>query len=188
MIRGEEKILSRLRSGDETCLRDLYQQHRDDFVHWACRQYQLEQDEAKDIFQVTMLAFYENAASGKLTHLSCELKTYLFAIAKNHIHNFLRNKASAANFVDVSDIKEYDNTLEEAETQDHQKTLVHQAIALLPPDSRKVLELYYFHDYDMASIAREMGYKNDNVAKVKKLQCLRKLSVILKEKVELLNI
>lgn len=188
MIRGEQKILSRLRAGDEKCLRELYQQHRNDFVHWACRQYPLEEEEAKDIFQVTMLAFYENAASGKITHLSCELKTYLFAIAKNHIHNLLRNKASSANFVDVADIKETDNSLEEEEAKAHQKTLVHQAIALLPPDNRKVLELYYFHDYDMASVAREMGYKNEGVAKVKKLQCLRKLSVILKEKVQLLNI
>lgn len=184
----EEQILEKLRAGNEQVLQEVYQNHRDDFVEWACRSYPLEPEEAKDIFQTTMVAFYENAASGKLTHLSCELKTYLFAIAKNHIHTFIRKQVLTTNLQDMAPVKAVDTSWEEEETQAHHKTLVHQAIAQLPQDSRKVLELFYFHNYDMASIAREMGYKNENVAKVKKLQCLRKLSVILKDKLLTLNI
>src|SRR5690606_93544 len=52
---------------------------------------------------------------------------------------------------------------------------VKAAIEKLPDDCQQVLKLYYFNEYDMESIAREMGYKNADTAKSKKSLCMKKL-------------
>jgi hypothetical protein len=40
---------------------------------------------------------------------------------------------------------------------------------------KEILEMYYEREYDMESIALKVGYKNANVAKKKKYECLKAL-------------
>jgi predicted DNA-binding protein YlxM (UPF0122 family) len=53
-------------------------------------------------------------------------------------------------------------------------------------DCKKVLELYYFKDLDMKTIAEEMGYKNADVAKKKKYECFKKLAEMVRKNLTVL--
>jgi DNA-directed RNA polymerase specialized sigma24 family protein len=62
-----------------------------------------------------------------------------------------------------------DDDQESEENQEKLKT----AIKVLSPDCKKILELFYFKEYDMESIARDMYYKNADTAKSKKSLCMK---------------
>ncbi|MBK6986715.1 MAG: hypothetical protein IPH32_19140 [Bacteroidetes bacterium] len=47
------------------------------------------------------------------------------------------------------------------------------------------IELYYFKELDMKSIAEEMGYKNADAAK-EKYECFKKLAVMVKKNLMIL--
>ena len=52
---------------------------------------------------------------------------------------------------------------------------ISQALEELPTDCKEVLRLYYFKEYDMESISREINYKNADTAKSKKSLCMKRL-------------
>ena len=60
------------------------------------------------------------------------------------------------------------------------------AISRLPKDCQRLLKLYYFKEYDMTSIARELNYKNADTAKSKKSVCMKKLLIELNKLTKIL--
>ncbi len=63
----------------------------------------------------------------------------------------------------------------QAEENEHKLDDIAQAMSKLPKDCQRLLKLYYFKEYDMLSIARELNYKNADTAKSKKSICMKKL-------------
>jgi hypothetical protein len=51
---------------NKEALADLYMKHRDEFLAWAANHYKLDRNEATEVYQASILALYENAASGKM--------------------------------------------------------------------------------------------------------------------------
>lgn len=69
----------------------------------------------------------------------------------------------------------------EEENKAYSQEQISNAIKKLPEDCQKVLKLFYFKEYDMDSIAREMDYKNADTAKSKKSVCMKNLIKELKK-------
>ena len=69
---------------------------------------------------------------------------------------------------------------DEFEGEEENKEMVRKYLEQLDGNCRKVLELYYLQGMKMEEIARELGYKNANVAKKKKSLCLKKLAELVK--------
>lgn len=63
----------------------------------------------------------------------------------------------------------------EEEQKAYSQEQISKAIEKLPEDCQKVLKLFYFNEYDMESIARELNYKNADTAKSKKSLCMKSL-------------
>lgn len=63
----------------------------------------------------------------------------------------------------------------DSEKKAYTQEQISNAIEKLPDDCQQVLKLYYFKEFDMESVAREMDYKNANTAKSKKSLCMKKL-------------
>ena len=176
--------LKDIKNGNETALVELYKLYRNEFMHWARNNYAIEPDDAKDLFQDVVIAFYNNVKSGQLTDLSSDLKTYLFAIGKFKILNFLKKNNRSVTYSDFTVLKVVEpteNTMEDKEEQDLIKATVRKFLDEQCDDCKKVLELYYFNEMDMKSIAKEMGYKNADVAKKKKYECFKKLAEMVKK-------
>ncbi|HSI89663.1 MAG TPA: sigma-70 family RNA polymerase sigma factor [Adhaeribacter sp.] len=179
---SDNNYIERLRNGDESCLQEMYDLYRVDFTSWAERRFSLEPEEARDAFQNCLIAFYENILSGKLNTLSSSPRTYLFAIGKNKILKSKKNLPLYANLDDFPDINHIEDDNTEAEMEDERNLAVHKALQQLGPDCQKVLELFYFRNCKMEQIAQALNYKNENVTKVKKASCLKKLAGIFKNR------
>lgn len=180
--RSDQHIINEIRSGNEEHLKALYRLYRNEFIAWSGKQYGANGEQAKDVFQDAVIAFYSNIQTGKLTTLTCTLKSYLFEIGKRKLINLLKRERRITYEIDPQLInrKENEDYMNE-ENEVHSQEQIREAIAKLPEDCQSVLKLFYFKEYDMDSIAREMGYKNADTAKSKKSVCMKRLLTELKK-------
>ena len=171
----EKVILENIRNGDRTQLAVIYREYRSEFIAWITSKFQCSRDEARDIYQVSIIAFYENIASNKLQSLSSSVKTYLFAIGKN---KFLEYRKSDSRFDYISDGNGYE--LEEVVSWEKQEKemrlqIAERCLEKLGDPCKSLLELYYFHGMSMEEIAGKLSYKNPNTSKNLKYKCLIRL-------------
>lgn len=167
-------IIEAIKAGSEKILFQLYESYRDEFVSWAIRNHQISVEEAKDVFQEAIVGLYKNVKGGRADALESSIKTYLFGIGKNIILNLLKRKEIER--------KVYEQFTESQETQipdyydrEHLVSLVSRIYRALGSPCKDVLELYYEKGFDMESVAIRLGYKNADVAKKKKYECLKLL-------------
>lgn len=136
-------------------------------------------EDASDIFQNAILAFYKKVRSGNLV-LNCSIQTYLYSICRNLWLDEL--KARKKHQILVSELKSVTVELEPlpSEQTNERVALVMQLMDQLGTDCKKILGLFYFDRLRMKEIAEEMGYANEKVAKNLKGRCMKKLKELAK--------
>lgn len=176
------KDIDALKNSDLNVLDSIYLKHREAF--WAYAQkYDLTQEDMMDIYQDTMIAFYENVKKGKLDTLQSTIKTYLFAIAKYMIYNKLRQKNRT--------IKPDDELLNIADesidfftniNQTEQQQYLQKALNELGDSCKELILNFYYEKLSIQKIATKMGYANENTVKAHKSRCMKSLRDIFMEK------
>src|SRR6478736_7617851 len=86
----EPLIIQEIKNGNNTQLAEINKAYRSEFVGWASINYQCDKEEARDIYQASVIALYDNIINEKLQQLNGSVKTYLFAIGKNKIMELRR--------------------------------------------------------------------------------------------------
>ena len=76
----DELIVEEIRKKNDVALKELYKTHYPMVVHLVCSNSGTEQ-EAKDIYQETVIAFYERVQQPAFI-LTCKIKTYLYAVSR----------------------------------------------------------------------------------------------------------
>ena len=76
----DELIVEEIRKRNDLALKELYKTHYPMIVHLVCSNSGTEQ-EAKDIYQEAVIAFYERVQQPAFT-LTCKIKTYLYAVCR----------------------------------------------------------------------------------------------------------
>lgn len=180
--------LTSIKNGNTGVLVSLYKEHRNNFIAWARNEFGVREEDAKDIFQDVITAFYFNVKEERLVSLDCDIRTYLYAIGKYKIINHQKKSARTVNLPLSQLINEdkQENMAEKKHDDDHTKEVIKQNLEKLPEKDRKILELYYFENKSMQEIADELGYKNANVAKKMKFESFKKLAEIFKKSMLLL--
>jgi RNA polymerase sigma factor (sigma-70 family) len=175
----EASVLLAIRKGDPEGLSLVYTEYRESFISWCMKNYSCTLEEAKDIYQNTIVIFYENTLSGKFTATHASFKTYLFAIGKNKAHETLRRNDRWVRF----EYSAYEDTSsdETNEFTEEDMQLAAHALNALGDPCRQLLELYFFKREKMEDIARTMGYKNTDTAKNQKYKCLIRLRSLFHE-------
>lgn len=184
-----QNIIQEIKSGDDLVLGRLYQAYRNEFIAFTAKNFGAQAEQSKDAFQEAILDFHQNIITEKLVELTSSAKTYLFQIGKNKVLNILKKEQRLTYHDDLQLIKgqEYESFIVEDEwayTQEQIQTVLSE----IPSDCQKIMELFYYKEYDMESIATEMNYKNSNTAKSKKSLCMKNLVTklnLLKEKMNL---
>jgi len=167
-------IIEAIKAGSEKILFQLYETYRDEFVSWAIRNHQVSIEEAKDVFQESIVGFYKSVKSGKADALEVTIKTYLFSIGKNVILNAIKRRGIEAKALE--NFKEaHDNGIQEHYEHEHLVHLIKRLYQALGSPCKEILEMYYERGFDMESVASRVGYKNADVAKKKKYECLKTL-------------
>jgi RNA polymerase sigma factor (sigma-70 family) len=176
----ETDIIQEFKSGNDPLFYELYKSQRNNFIRWACFQYSISEDDAKDIYQEMFIIFYRNIHSGKLRSLTCDVKTYLFGIGRHLILNHLKKSNRMVTLTNNELINGYENPIEMNHQKQHNKKIVEDNMNRLPEKDREILRLYYMEGLDMKTIAERLGYKNSDVAKKKKYEVFKKLSILVK--------
>lgn len=176
------KLIEEIKRGNEKPLLDLYAKYRNEFIVWSQNKYKVRKELAQDVFQESIFEYYQNIKSGRLTELVSGEKTYIFQIGKFKILNLIKKESRVTYHDNLQMIKgkEFEEFMD-AEEKNYTNEQLKEAISKLPEDCQKVLELHYFNEFDMESIAENMGYKNADTAKSKKSLCMKKLVVELKK-------
>lgn len=182
-------IISEIQRGNQKPLYDLYRLYRNEFVRWGVHQYSCSEAEAKDVFQEVIIRFYQNIISGRLLELTSDTRTYLYAIGKYQFLNLIKKNYRTVTFSHhelINAANSIDNSMEQSEEEKHNSEMVKQHLALLDDKSRRILEMYYLEGMNMEAIAKEVGYKNADVAKKKKYEIMKKLAGLVKGNLRML--
>lgn len=167
----------------EAALRQLYAQNRA-AVNAMVVKGGGSSDMAKDVMQEAMLTLYENIQQDRFKAES-KLSSYLYSIARFQWIN--RNRRVKLEREKVQQLPRPVHTEEptiDADTEERLKTL----FSVLGIACQRVLIASFYHGYDMETIAQQMGYANEQIARNKKYQCLKKLKSAIRSRNGLLDI
>lgn len=169
-------VIAGIGSDDGRHVARIYELYRGEFIGYARRCFSLDRAAAEEIYQASFIALYENIRRGKLTGLSVSLKTYLFRIARNKILNARRDAGGKNEQLPEAFA---DNVSDEWTTR---QEIVYRTVQQMQEPCSTVLTLFYWERKSMQEIARAMNYAGAQVAKNRKLACMRKLKAVLTAK------
>lgn len=170
----DELIIAEIRKKNEVALQELYKAHYPMIVHLICSNNGTEQD-AKDIFQDAMIAFYERVQQPDFV-LTCKIKTYLYAVSwRLWLKRLTQKKRYHSNF-DVAEtflrIDEEMLSIEELEL-DYER--MHEAMNGLGEPCHSIIRDFYVNGHSMEEISAKHNYTNADNAKNQKYKCLQRL-------------
>ncbi|WP_235298607.1 RNA polymerase sigma factor [Portibacter marinus] len=157
----------------------VYLTYKEEFLLFSKR-YDISQEDAHDVYQDTIMAFYENVRTGRLNKLTSSIKTYLFSIGKYSIYNRLK-KNSKTITLDKAHLENLDLEAIDSNIQPNEKLVqMERAMDQLGDRCKKILILFYYHSYSIEALMHELDYKNENVVRSHKSRCLRSLKELIK--------
>jgi RNA polymerase sigma factor (sigma-70 family) len=170
----DDLILHEIRKNNEVALRELYKNYYPMVFNLICSNSGTEQ-EAKDIYQEAVIAFYERAQQPDFV-LTCKIKTYLYAVARRL---WLKRLWEKKRFDGKIEERDYFPGIEEEiiDFEERERTFAMMKTALegLGEPCRSIIEDFYINDLTMDSIRDKFGYTNADNAKNQKYKCLQRL-------------
>jgi RNA polymerase sigma factor (sigma-70 family) len=184
----EAVIIQEIRNGNKKELAEVYKTHRSEFVGWASSHYQCTKEEARDIYQSTIITFYDNIMRERLQQLNGSVKTYLFAIGKNKILELRRADKKYDSSIQLEEFDLEDKPDPEKIKRDHDLTVVQRCLEKLGEPCRTMLELYYYHETSLDELASTLHYKNGDTVKNLKSRCLTRLRELVANEMKKTNV
>jgi len=170
----DHETISKIAEGDESVLAQVYQAHREEFMLWAQKSFRCSEEVAKDSYQVAFFIFYDNILTGKLTHLTSSIKTYLFGIGKHKL--FEQNRLEARYCQEVKEeLLGYDQSDNPYLKEEEKFQQLEKGLEQLGSPCREIIEMKYYEQRSVEYIADKLGYKNISSAKNQKYKCMQRL-------------
>ncbi len=165
----------KLNADDSLFYTQLYTDYRDEFLLWIKKLYAISDEDAKDIFQESILIFRRKHLANEYDSEKASIKTYLFAIGKNVCRAWMRKHKGE---IEWKDYHQPDIPIEEDPYDaKHQEkiALVLSIIDKMKGKCKQLLSLYYIEGKRMDSIAQILSLKNADTAKATKNRCMKSL-------------
>lgn len=169
--------ITQIKNNEEVALTNLYKEYRTPAIKWMGSKYDINKEDAVEIFQQSVLALYTKVIQQKVVHANSSLKSYLYGIIKNKIHEYRRQKTTVPITTEPLSIANTDTNTE----HDHSKriTVVKNQLQSMGDPCRRLLNYFYLQQYTIEEISQIMGYKNKDTVKTKKYKCLKRLQSLL---------
>lgn len=179
----DELVLRELRSGNERVLFDVYKSNFAMVQRLVLANNGTEQ-EAKDIFQDAMIAFYERVRQADFV-LTCRISTYLYAVSRRlWLKRLAEKKMTPMKIEEVESFFQIEDELERIdENSRYLKGIESSLNALGQPCSDIIIDFYY-NNFSMDEITARYGYTNADNAKNQKYKCLQRLKKIFFQEVK----
>jgi RNA polymerase sigma factor (sigma-70 family) len=176
----DEELLVGLAEGSDRALSQLYRQHYPMVAQLVITNSGTD-DDAQDIYQDTLVVLYEKVATGNF-ELNCQLKTYLYAVARRLWLKQLARRGRApmvrADFLAEEPLEAIADDLADHQRRDRQFEQMASALSQLGEPCRTLLEDFYIRHLSMNAITEKFGYTNADNAKTQKYKCLTRLKRI----------
>jgi len=180
-IMTQDEIITKIKNGGQAELGVVYETYREEFLHWIMKEYKCSTDDSQDIYQLTILVFYDNIKNGKLEHLVSSVKTYLFGVGKNLVMEWRRKSGRSTPLDQERWLNDY--AMEESDNAPTEQ-MVHaarNALSKLGEPCRQLIEMFYYGKKSMEEITEELHYKNAETAKNQKCKCMKRLRKLYEE-------
>ena len=132
-------------------------------------------DDARDIFQETMIVLYEKAKSGTF-ELNCQLKTFIYSVSRRlwlkRLHQLQKYGGQIENVVETVPVEE---EIDGHELRNDHFQAMEKSMMNLGEPCKSLIEAYYLQKRNMTEIAGSFGYTNADNAKNQKYKCLMRL-------------
>lgn len=172
-------------NADEIKINDFLTKEREKALCYLERNYSLDNEDAKDVFQESSLALFMNIKNGKLVNLTSTLSTYFLKICINQARKSLRKNKNTININEVIELKQKDEYNDskidellgfgEENITDEQKNIMRNLVQNLPKPCDDILWYFYGDNLDMQTIADMLNYKGADSVKTTKSRCMSKL-------------
>ena len=177
---NRNQLIDKLKRGDIGLLDEVYTENRLAFLNWIKHRFNLKDEDAADIYQDTLIAFYENIRQNKLKKLSVNLQTYLFSIGKNLAlkrHRSMRMMRKHENEW-IAEDEHFEDPF--SGDGDERTQEVKRAFEKMDEPCHSILKHYYYFRQSMAEIAEALDYKNADTVKSQKSRCMKRLKEMVK--------
>lgn len=143
-------------------------------AHLVCSNSGTEQ-EAKDVFQDAIIAFYERAQQPDFV-LTCKIKTYLYAVCRRLWLKRLAEKRRFEVTIAEGDVFEgLEDEMGEVLESEISFERMQLSLQALGEPCRSIIEDFYIRDFSMDLIREKFGYTSADNAKNQKYKCLQRL-------------
>jgi RNA polymerase sigma factor (sigma-70 family) len=178
-------LIRSLQEGDSGVLDQLYDRYRGEFITWCSRHFKgLDREDFIDAWQETVIAFYDQVISFRLTVLTCEVKTYLFIIGRRYV---IKQMEKAKRTVHVDPLEETFSLVADTVTFDwedpdsEKKEMVGRAMKQLSEQCKSALMMRFAEGLSVPEIMQKSGYPNLNTVSATLSRCLRKLKEMIQD-------
>ena len=169
-----EIIMQLLRSGKQgAALQELYKAFPS--VAHFIRTHGGREEDARDVFQESLLIFYRNVLKPDFT-LSCNISTYLFSVCKYLWKDELKAKNKLAPF----DANDWADDVESYREEEQAYSLLDRILNQLGDKCKTILTLFYYKKMRMEDIASQLEYSNMETAKTQKYKCMERAKTMMK--------
>lgn len=173
-ITADKDLIEGIRKGTKDSLEQVYIAHFPMILQMIVNNNGNE-DDAKDIFQESVIVLYNKVKSGDF-ELNSKLKTYLYSVCRHLWLKKLNQQSRFTNNIHVfEDIAETESDIEMHEEQSLQFEQMKLALNQLGEPCKTIIEEFYLHSKSMQDICEQFGYTNTDNAKTQKYKCLQRL-------------
>ena len=133
------------------------------------------EDDAKDVFQESVIVLYNKVKSGNF-ELNSKLKTFIYSVSRRlWLKRLNAQNRTIRNIEDYSEFIPVEDDLERHEEKDRQFEVMELALSQLGEPCKTIIEDYYMQNKSMQEICEKFGYTNSDNAKTQKYKCLQRL-------------
>lgn len=186
--KDDQDILKALQDGSLDAFDQLYTMYRSDFFKSAAYKFHtVPMEDIVDAWQDTLISFFEQIRSGRISTLTCSVRSFLFLLGYRYIikykKHYFRELATdlmlEVNNEQVASIEfEWDKPLAE------EKEMLQVYMNVLPEQTRKMLILRYLEEKSIEEIRTELNYTSTNAVSVSLSRGLSKLRELFNQKSE----
>lgn len=173
-----EPTLDKIKQGDNIAFTKMYEAYKDAFIAFAGK-YGIGNEDAIEIYQESIIALFENAASGKLQELTSSVKTYVFSIGKYKILEFLRASKRTTHLESFHLKDDYETIEIKENVLTEKQRLLKLNFSNLGARCQNILEQFYLFGKTIAEIKEFENYENENTVKAQKSRCLKQLKQLI---------
>lgn len=176
----DSQYIADIRKGNQNTIENIYSRY-----YPLVKKYVLQnsgsQDDAKDLFQDTLLVIYKNASRTDFT-LTSRFGTYLLGISKNIWLKQLRSRKKSIK-VELGEHAHVGEGLEESILWLRKYRIFQKHFFTISQKCQELLSMY-LEGSDMASIAKKFEFSSVSYARKRKFQCKEQLIKRIEEDID----